>query len=185
MLVLVRILHLALMAPDRLAAHAADVQATPRGFTWLVRRRSPAFQRVVSLMVELSTEAVGLLWLVAALGEGAGGPWVDALLPGWLLVQAVVVALVVTWEGRATPVRVVQLRTEELALGRSVVPLEDVAAVEVTSSGVGPWRTATLTVVLHRGEPVRVPADGDDDQSLHELAARIERARARAVRRAG
>lgn len=186
MLVLARILWLATRAPERLVAHRADVQYTTGGFTWHVRGRSPAFQRAITLLVETSTEGLALAWLLALFNGGIVGPWVDALLPAWLLVQAIAVALVLTWERRGTAsVRRVELRRGDLAVGRQIVPLDGVQAVQVSSAGWGPWRTASLTVVPRHGTPLPISADGDDDASLHGLAAHIDRARVRATRRVG
>jgi len=184
--VLADILIQAIRRPEGLVARPADVQRGPGGFCWRVRRRSPAFQGLVSLLVEVSMEALVVAWFVAATTEGPPGAWVDAVLPGWLLVQAMALGLVVTWEGRGRAVvRAVELRPEALVVGRRVFGLDELAGIGVATSGVGPWRTAEITVTPVVGEPLRFAADGDDDASLRDLVERIDRARVGARRRAG
>lgn len=179
MFVLADIIRLAATAPERLVAHGADVVGRPGGFVWRVRRRSPAFQRAVSLLVEASTEALLGAWAVAMLG--APGPWVDVVLPAWLVAQGVALALVLTWEGRGrVTVRVVRLGATELAVGRRVVPLDAIEDVRMRSGGWGPWRTAEVTVQPRGDERVRFAADGDDDASLRRIVDRIDGARERA-----
>lgn len=155
-------------------AHQADVTDTPEGFLWRVRRRSPLFQRTVSALVELSTEATALVWALSAHGDVAPDG-MDWLLPAWIGVQGLVLGLVLVWEGRGrTPVRVVSRTPQMLRLDRHQVALADLRSVDVTIGGWGWWRSAEVVVRPAEGPPVRFAADGDDDPSLRRLVQRMD-----------
>lgn len=123
-------------------------------------------------MVELSTEGLLIAWWVAA--SGAGGAWVEAAVPIWVVTQAVALGLVVVWEGRGRQaVRVVKLEQDALTLGRTALAVSSVEEVAVQSEGWGPWRTAEMTVTSLKGTALRFAADGDDDASLRTIVKRI------------
>ena len=173
MIVLATVLRLLATDPAALGAQPAKLDEDFAGFTWLVRSRTPAFQRVLSGIVELSTELLALVALWAWWSGSAPG-LARAALPVWACIQVLVIMVAMAWDlgGRERLARV-RVTPHSLRLGGRVqVPLTEIVEVTARGHGIGPLHRAEL--VLRTEARTRViAADGDDLPSLGRLAARI------------
>lgn len=134
-------------------------------FTWHPRARSVHLQRLLSSVVELSSEGLLAVVLWTWL-HGSAGPLTQWAIPLWVAVQVLVMGVAVGWDadGR-TRVRTVTIDGQQVRIGPRRLHRDAIEHAEIVSDGWGPLRRVTMRI-RHDAGAVRIAADGDHRREL-------------------